>query len=999
MLLAGSTELGLGVANYSKVKTVKAENGVLNLAELAWLDQTDVKLDGEWEFYWRQLLTPNDFGQKIAHSQQIVNVPGAWNSYIPDDAAASGMGYGTYRLLIRIPETGQPLALQFNAPRTAHKLWVNGQLASMDGVVTDHAETSKARYYNKIIPLNPVNGTVELVLQVSNYLQYKGGLRQSLILGQQNNLAQAYHLDNAASIFAFGAMATMGLFHISFYCVRRSEKTALYFGLFIAVISVRALTVGNIMLAQLFPELSQSVILRIEYASFYLSILFYTWFVYSLLPTRVPLVFCRGTTLFVLAKLMLVLLTPVWFFSRVLFLFQLFMVFELIYFLIIIIKAYLVKQAMARLLLLSHLTLMVTIGNDALYYAGFINTGDFYPLGILALACMQAVMLMKEFISVLNAVENLNKRLASIDKLKDDFLAEVSHELLTPVHGISGFIEAVRDSANDRLTDFEKRSLGTVLAINWRLVNLVTDIQDFLKLKHRDIELRQEAVHLYEAVEIVIATCRVLTGDKPLLLVNQVDPGIMVWSDKAKLQQILHNLIENAIKFTSAGEIIVSADRGCDAATIQISDTGRGIPLDYQQAIFEPYVQGPREFDHGCKGSGLGLSITKTLVELQGGRIWLKSEEKVGSKFMFTMPLPKQHSFLKREEQAVIEDPNTLSEIADGLFEPAAVVLIVDDEPINLSILEQQLCASHYQVDKAHSGTEALKKISGQAYDLVILDQMLPDIPGYEVCQGIRKRFTPLELPVLILTVRNKADDIVQALATGANDHLAKPFDKRELLARVNSLILMKKYLQEAVDNKRSLLLTQIKPHFFYNVLNTIMGFCITNPPQAYELLGEFSTFISSRLQLAEITHFIELGEEIAVVLSYLKIEKARFGDLLSYEIHCDVPSNFLIPPLILEPLVENAVKHGICEKPDGGCVVVAIKCNGNGIEFTVTDNGIGMDSEQLQALCEGKKGFVGIGLSNVQRRLELDYQQLLHIDSIPGVGTTIRFFIPNIRE
>jgi len=209
----------------------------------------------------------------------------------------------------------------------------------------------------------------------------------------------------------------------------------------------------------------------------------------------------------------------------------------------------------------------------------------------------------------------------------------------------------------------------------------------------------------------------------------------------------------------------------------------------------------------------------------------------------------------------------------------------------------------------------------------------------------------------------------------------------------------MKQSLKLAVDSQRDLLLSQIKPHFFYNVLNTIMGFCLTNPLKAYDLLGEFSLFISNRLRYSNIERFIELREELAIIRSYLKIETARFGDLLRYEIYNNAPLTYPISPLLIEPLVENAVKHGIREKINGGCVTVNIETVEAGVKITVTDDGAGMTPDRLAAIQNSRIGAIGIGLANVRRRLELDYNQPLHITSSPDAGTTVWFLLPHEKK
>lgn len=969
-----------------------ATNGSIDLKSINWKNRSWIKLDGEWEFYYQKLLTPQEFTGTAAYPHYLVKVPGPWNNYTLEEKSIEGSGASTYRLIIYTPETSRPLALKFASPYTAHKLWANGQLISEEGVVSTNATTGEGRFYDKVIPLDAADGRIELVMQVSNFMHDKGGPRRAIILGDYDMLEREYFLSNALHIFSFGFMVALGIIYSFFFLIRHSEKAAAFFAAFVMTFSLRELTTGNSIIVYLLPHLPQAFILRVEYMTMF-ALVFYAWFVQALLPGRISDRLIKGITLASMIQLALISIAPVPFFTSILPVNQLFLTALLFYLLAVIAKSSWQKNREARLLLVGHLSLVAAIVHDEIYYTDLIQTGDLYSLGVIILTGIQAALVLRRFIVAFGVVEVLNQKLADMNKLKDDFLAEVTHEILTPIHGINGFLDSIRDSAAARLSEPEHQSLNTVMAINRRLVNLVADIQDFLKLKHRDITLHPENIYLRDTVELIIATCRMLADQKQLTFLNAVDPSIIVYSDQTKLQQILHNLIENAVKYTPAGEIHVSAMLKDNQVTVHVADTGRGIPADQLSAIFNPYVQLEGETDSPYKGSGLGLSISKTLIELQGGCIWAEARENGGSVFSFTLPAGSRQTAQEAAQQYALLETN------DTYQQPASTqanILIVDDEPVNLSILENYLSQQPYQITKAVNGRLALDKITKASYDLVILDLMLPDFSGYEVCQHIRERFTPLELPVLILTIRNKPDDIALALETGANDYLAKPFDKRELLARISSLLLMKKSMKLAVESERDLLLSQIKPHFFYNVLNTIMGFCLTAPLQAYDLLGEFSLFISNRLRYSSSTgRFIELSEELAIIRSYLKIETARFGDLLRYEISCNTPFTYPISPLLVEPLVENAVKHGICEKRNGGCVTVNIETVEEGVRITVTDDGAGMTPDRLKDVQNSRLGTVGIGLANVRRRLELDYNQPLHITSSPDTGTTVWFLLP----
>jgi len=262
------------------------------------------------------------------------------------------------------------------------------------------------------------------------------------------------------------------------------------------------------------------------------------------------------------------------------------------------------------------------------------------------------------------------------------------------------------------------------------------------------------------------------------------------------LQQILHNLVGNAIKFTHAGEIVISAQQVGAMLAISVSDTGIGIAPEKQERIFEAFEQADGSVARVYGGTGLGLSVTRRLVELHGGTIKVESEVGKGSSFIFTLPVAETQVRTEpvksigsarlvsvvdnREAVGVVENKN--DEIGAEHFD----ILIVDDELVNLQVLQNHLALSNYHVHQAESGAEALKLIDdGLVPSLIILDVMMPRMSGYEFCETVREKLAPTEVPIIMLTARNQASDLVEGLNAGANDYMVKPFSKQELLARI----------------------------------------------------------------------------------------------------------------------------------------------------------------------------------------------------------------------
>ncbi|MDY6937270.1 MAG: SpoIIE family protein phosphatase [Cyanobacteriota bacterium] len=404
----------------------------------------------------------------------------------------------------------------------------------------------------------------------------------------------------------------------------------------------------------------------------------------------------------------------------------------------------------------------------------------------------------------LATLEAQNAELQRLDALKDEFLANTSHELRTPLNGAIGIVESMLDGATGPLTELQRLNLSMVAQSGHCLANLVNDILDFSQLKHETLELQLKPVGMRAIAELVLTLSQPLVGSKDLELVNQISPKLpLVYADENRLEQILHNLIGNAVKFTDRGTVEISAVLMGDYLEITVADTGIGIPEEKLDRIFELFEQSDGSTARQFGGTGLGLAIARPLVELHGGRMWVESEMGVGSRFIFTLPVascqisvfPPPKSILNYgidwgAEIAV--DPSPEPEIDPS--EPdrdRLKILVVDDEPVNLQVLVNHLSMENFDVTQASNGRDALAIVLEQEVkpDLVLLDVMMPRVTGFEVCQQLREKFSATELPIVMLTAKTQVSDLVFGLAVGANDYLTKPISKDELLARIKTQI------------------------------------------------------------------------------------------------------------------------------------------------------------------------------------------------------------------
>jgi two-component system, sensor histidine kinase ChiS len=388
--------------------------------------------------------------------------------------------------------------------------------------------------------------------------------------------------------------------------------------------------------------------------------------------------------------------------------------------------------------------------------------------------------------ATLQQLQQENQRLLQIDSLKDELLTNTSPH----IDGIIGIVESLNEGVAGQPTEAMKSNLHMLLSSSKRLSSLINDILDFSTLKSNHLSIKQQPIDLRSLAEIVLKLSESFITGKKLVLINEIKTSLApVWGDENRILQILHNLIDNAIKYTETGRIIISAKQLQDTIEVAVFDTGSGIAKDQFSSIFDMY--GQSNTVNICKngGAGLGLNVTKQLVELHHGKIWVESEVGKGSCFYFTLPVSKQplETYVAEKVPPKISHPviTEVPRLSPDCQNPH--ILIVDDDAVNLMVLVNYLKPNDYTITQASSGLQALEIVKKQTPNLILLDVMMPNMSGYEVCEIIRKTNLANELPIIFLTAKNQVSDLVEGFRLGANDYLTKPVSKQELLARIHT--------------------------------------------------------------------------------------------------------------------------------------------------------------------------------------------------------------------
>jgi two-component system, sensor histidine kinase ChiS len=833
------------------IPTIAAQTPI-DLTNEDWSRGNIHTIKGEFDFYPEQFIAPSQLTLKQSAPVPSLRMSGL-TFLSPNNFPA--IGYGTFKIDILVPEEKTQLFLFIPDIAKAYTLWDTEKLLATNGIPGTNRAAETPGFQSRVIELKPIDGQISLVLQVSNFHYQWAGSSSPM---QLTDIDGVFELKEKKIIHAAVSATTLiavGILFLLMFSSRPCEKFLLYFGLLCLDMGIRRLLIEERIL-YFYADEYWSALQGLYNICTYLAFPFFVSYFSYRFPVRYSKYATLISWLITAPFCLLALMTEVVFYTRFSEIFQILILFSFPY--VFFVYAKILRQGREGAILfgIGLAIFCLTIISDILTYSHIIDMPFMTHMGVLTFVLFQLVDLLKSYLRNIQSIEKMsvtikkrNEELLKVDAFKDEFLSTTSHELRTPLHGISGLAKTLLHDQSLTLNNDQRHKLDLISSSSQRLGSLVNDILDFSSIKNDNLKLNLKCVDLLAVSNLVIGSLQPLLAGRDIVLsANISDAARYVLADENRLQQILFNLLGNAVKFTDEGFIqlnattdffdtsakaealaknAISADTTKQSVQIEIIDSGMGIPLSKSDSLFEPFQHISEAFDPHYSGNGLGLSITRQLIKQHGGEITIQSEEGEGTSVRFSLALAREgfdatHSQtddnLETGQRSIQSTAQAnLTSVAENSDEPTpeniksenelqavhgSLIFVVDDEEVNRELVKAQLTSVGYEVESFGGGKALLEYMDVKTPDLILLDLMMPNINGIEVCRQVRLLNDSYEVPIMMLTARYQVRDIVECLNAGANDYLVKPYHEKELLARVSSQLSARKFWFSNQENQ-----------------------------------------------------------------------------------------------------------------------------------------------------------------------------------------------------
>jgi signal transduction histidine kinase len=658
-----------------------ALKGILDLRNISDPDKFIVKLNGEWEFYWKKMLRPNDFKNGTYKPDYFGKVPSYWTDYPPESVKTEKYGYATYRLTILLPAGfNKSLGIDLPVFDSSYDLYINGKYLGGNGLSGKSAEESKPEYVREFYRLTPASDSLTIIINVSNYDHRRGGFWLPVKLGTfgdvQKELAGSWAGEWSVISLLFG----FSLFFLFFFFISPKEKIMAFFSMTTIGLALRPLFTSHFLIHNIF-SMSWIWIVRFEYLGLFLVIIGWSWFVSNLYPSGIIRIIAWVYTAFYVIAFILTLFLPVTIFSYFIIVYYPTMLLLIAYLLIRSFIGSLKKQPLDMMYFLAFVLLLLGGFHDIRVSLGKSDSSTGYLLTyiIVIFVFIQAALLLYKWVTAFHEKERLQNELAFLNSSLELLVQERTQELQTRNEEI-GKQNSMIALQNKQLSDTIqlKNRIFSVIAHDLRspVVNILYMLNLLKEKEYKEkydtfanssIQYAQLVISLLENMlvwgrgqedkikfsperrdlaDIILTNLSIFkqTADEKEILVNFTQVGSSIaYVDKDLLDIIIRNLLSNAVKYTHRGGrisiLLKDKTMNGEGILLKICDNGVGIPETRQKYLFTASEVDSTPGTENEKGTGLGLKLCQDLVKINNGSISVESKPGEGTCFLITLPI------------------------------------------------------------------------------------------------------------------------------------------------------------------------------------------------------------------------------------------------------------------------------------------------------------------------------------------------------------------------
>ncbi|MCC5816526.1 MAG: sensor histidine kinase [Leptospira sp.] len=602
-----------------------------------WNFDKPFSLEGEIDFYWQQFIHPNKISPE--GKSNLIKIGSSWNqAYNNSNDKLPSHGYGTYNFQILL-NTSESYSLYIPTVSTAYKLFINGEYKAGVGKVGVDSENSVAFLYPQTIHLPQVE-KLEILIQVSNFQHVNGGLWKNLRIGKQEQINRFRENGLALDFFIFGSFFIMAIYHFGLYILHKKDKSTVYFGLFLFILSFRSLVTGEHFLYKALgmDYFSMDWGLRIEFSAFYLGIPITLAYLYSIFPRQTNKIFATSLAGIFFITGLLVFILPSSIFTHFTYYIEYLIIIVGIFGIIIISNATIKKEEGSYLALFGFLVFFIFVLNDILYTRNFIDTGYYAHVGFYLFVLIQSLFISRRFAKAFHRVEELSSNLEKLVEVrtqeykiqkqkaedaglwKDNLISLVAHDLRSPLSSFYNALELLEDE------EFEPEDKKQVIKSSRNMIHqslsTITHLLNLNRFQNGKFSLSKEKVNLQEFIHSIVESMKQEIDEKSQAVALNLPDSIHAFFDPYLIKEVIRNILLNAMKYSPKNSqifILVKANDG--KLQISISDEGMGMTDEQVGDLLSGKRQESKLGTSGERGFGIGMSICKQLITAHGGSL------------------------------------------------------------------------------------------------------------------------------------------------------------------------------------------------------------------------------------------------------------------------------------------------------------------------------------------------------------------------------------------